>query len=241
MQAIEFQDFSCYYQNRKEAVTALDGLSVSIEKGELFVILGQSGSGKTTLLKCILGLCEYISGELIIDGVATDDLRLSRSNIGFVRQEADLYPHMTVYENIAFPLRAMNTPQAEVDRRVREMAALLGLRPVLTRKPKQLSGGQHQRVAIARALIKNPVLVLFDEPFANVDASLRWQLRQLIKKIHETYRCTMVFVTHDLTEAFTLADRIMVLEDGKMQLLGQPQSLIPELQRLGYILDGSSL
>jgi multiple sugar transport system ATP-binding protein len=143
---------------------------------------------------------------------------------------------LTIYENIAFPLRTMKTPQAEVDRRVREMASLLGLRPLLTRKPRQLSGGQHQRVAIARALIKNPTLLLMDEPFSNVDAALRSQLRQLIKKIHETYHCTIVFVTHDLVEAFTLADRIMVLEDGKLQLLGQPQALIGDLERMGYSL-----
>ena len=236
MEAIEFQDFSCYYKNKKETVTALDNLTMSIEKGELFVILGQSGSGKTTLLKCILGLCDYISGALYIEGVPADQLLLSQSNIGFVRQEINLYPHLTIYENIAFPLRTMKTPQAEVDRRVREMASLLGLRPLLTRKPKQLSGGQHQRVAIARALIKNPTLLLMDEPFSNVDAALRSQMRQLIKKIHETYHCTIVFVTHDLVEAFTLADRIMVLEDGKLQLLGQPQALIGDLERMGYSL-----
>ena len=231
MNAIELQNFSCFYKTKKEYVTALDRISFTVNRGELLVILGQSGSGKTTLLKCILGLCDYISGQLHIDGISIDDFRLKGSNIGYIRQELNLYPHMTVYDNIAFPLRMIHTPQAEVDRRVKEMAALLEIDWLLTRKPRQLSGGQLQRVAIARALIKNPVTVLFDEPFSSIDPSLRAELRQLVKKIHQAFGCTILFVTHDLTDALNLAERVVILEEGKIQAVGTPQ----ELLKTGYL------
>lgn len=232
MNTIEFDSFSCYYKNKNEYITALDRISVGIEAGELLVVLGESGSGKTTFLKSILGLCDYVQGNLFVDGVSVDDLKLSKSNIGYVRQEAGLYPHMTVYENIAFPLRTIHTPQAEVDRRVKELSSVLEIDWLLTRKPKQLSGGQCQRVAIARALIKNPVIVLLDEPFSNIDPKLRTDLRQLTKKVHDLYGCTMVFVTHDLTDAYALADRILILEQGKIKALGTPT----ELAEKGYLL-----
>ncbi|MBO5049241.1 MAG: ABC transporter ATP-binding protein [Oscillospiraceae bacterium] len=232
MSTIEFQDFSCFYKYKKEYITALDHINLSVESGELLVILGQSGSGKTTLLKCILGLCDYISGQLYIDGTSIDDFRLQNSNIGYIRQELNLYPHLTIYENIAFPLRMIHTPQAEVDRRVKELAALLEIDWLLTRKPKQLSGGQLQRVAIARALIKNPVTVLFDEPFSAIDPTLRTELRQLVKKIHQTFGCTILFVTHDLTDALNLAQRVVILEEGKIEAVGTPR----ELMQKGYLL-----
>lgn len=231
MQAIEFRDFSCYYKVKKSYVPALDHIDLSIAPGELLVILGQSGSGKTTLLKCILGLCEYISGDLFVDGIPTDDFRVRGSNIGYVRQELNLYPHLTVYENIAFPLRMIHTPQDEVDRRVKEIADLLEVSWLLTRKPKQLSGGQLQRIAIARALIKNPLTVLFDEPFSNIDPKLRTEFRQLIKKIHKTFGCTMLFVTHEEADAYSLADRVVILENGKIQAVGTPR----ELMEKGYL------
>ena len=154
-----------------------------------------------------------------------DDFHVRNSNIGFVRQELDLYPHLTVYDNIAFPLRMIHTGQDEVDRRVKEVAQLLDIHWLLTRKPKQLSCGQLQRVAIARALVKNPIMVLFDEPFSNLDPTLREQMRQLVKKIHEIYRCTILFVTHDLHDAYALAQRVLVLEDGKVAYLGSPEGL----------------
>lgn len=231
MDAIQFQDFSCYYKHKKEYITALDHIDLSVKQGELLVILGASGSGKTTLLKCILGLCDYISGTLIIDGISTDDFRVQQSNIGYIRQEFSLYPHLTIYENIAFPLRMIHTAQEEVDRRVKEIAALLEIDWLLTRKPKHLSGGQNQRVALARALVKNPVTVLFDEPFSNIDPTLRTELRLLIRKIHETFGCTMLFVTHELSDALSLADRIVILEDGKITALGTPA----ELTEKGYL------
>ena len=216
MEIIIFEDFSCYYKNKTGYTKALDHLDFSIESGELFVIAGKSGCGKTTLLKCILGQCEYTEGNLFIDGVSMEDFDVKSGNIGYVRQETDLYPHLTVYENFAFPLRMMHTAQSEVDRRVKKIADKLDIRYLLTRKPRQLSGGQHQRVAIARALVNCPSILLFDEPFSNFDPTLRGQLRQLVKQLHQDYQVTMLFVTHDLEEAFSLADRILVLDDGKL-------------------------
>lgn len=231
MDAIQFKDFSCYYKQRKEYITALDHINLTVKRGELLVVLGPSGCGKTTMLKCILGLCNYIGGELLIDGVSTDHFQVHNSNIGYVRQEFSLYPHMTVYENIAFPLRTIHTAQEEVDRRVKEIANLLEIEWLLTRKPKQLSGGQNQRVALARALIKNPVTVLFDEPFSNIDPTLRTQLRLLVKKIHDAFGCTILFVTHDLSDALSLADRVVILENGTISAIGTPQ----ELTEKGYL------
>ena len=231
MYAIEFQDFSCFYKHKKEYIPALNHIDLTVKRGEFLVILGPSGCGKTTLLKCILGLCNYISGNLLVDGISTDDFQVHSSNIGYVRQELSLYPHLTVYENIAFPLRMIHTAQDEVDRRVKEIATLLEIDWLLTRKPKQLSGGQNQRVALARALVKNPVTVLFDEPFSNVDPSLRTELRLLVKKIHQNFGCTMLFVTHDTTDALALADRIVLLDDGSITALGTPQELLEK----GYI------
>ena len=225
MHPIEFRNFTCCYKHKKDYITALEDLSFSVEAGELFVILGPSGCGKTTLLKSILGLCDYISGQLFIDGIAIDDFKPQNSNIGFVRQEPDLYPHMTVYENIAFPLRTIHTPQEQVDRRVKEMAQLVGLELLLTRKPRQLSGGQLQRVALARALVKNPVLLLLDEPFSNIDPQFRTELRLLVKKVHQLYGCTMLLVTHDIADAYALADRILLLDAGRVQALDTPQAL----------------
>ena len=231
MDAITFQDFSCYYKHKKEYIPALNHIDLSVKQGELLVILGPSGCGKTTLLKCILGLCNYISGTLHIDGISTDDFQVQTGNIGYVKQELSLYPHLTVYENIAFPLRMIHTVQSEVDRRVKEIAALLEIDWLLTRKPKQLSGGQNQRVALARALVKDPVTVLFDEPFSNMDPALRTELRLLVKKIHQTFGCTMLFVTHDITDALSLADRIVLLEDGRITASGTPQELLEK----GYL------
>lgn len=231
MDAIQFKDFSCYYKQRKEYITALDHINLTVKHGELLVVLGPSGCGKTTMLKCILGLCNYIGGDLLIDGVSADTFQVQNANIGYVRQEFSLYPHLTVYENIAFPLRTIHTTQEEVDRRVKEIANLLEIEWLLTRKPKQLSGGQNQRVALARALIKNPVMVLFDEPFSNIDPTLRMQLRHLVKKVHNTFGCTMLFVTHDLSDALSLADRVVILENGTILAIGTPQ----ELTEKGYL------
>ena len=225
MQYIQFDDFSAYYKQKKVYAAALDHLSLRIEKGEFFVVVGASGSGKSTLLKCILGLNRDIEGDLYIDGVSIDDMNAKDGNMAYVTQEIALYPHLTVYENIAFSLRLMHTPQDEVDRRVKEMAELTQIKWLLTRKPRQLSGGQQQRVAIARALVKHPQLLLFDEPFSNIDPALRLELRQLVKAVHRRLGATTVFVTHDLSEAFFLADRIAVLEEGNVVQIGTPDEL----------------
>lgn len=225
MQYILFDDFSAYYKQKKVYAAALDHLSMSIEKGEFFVVVGASGSGKSTLLKCILGLNRDIEGDLYIDGVSIDDMNAKDGNMAYVTQEIALYPHLTVYENIAFSLRLMHTPQDEVDRRVKEMAELTQIKWLLTRKPRQLSGGQQQRVAIARALVKHPQLLLFDEPFSNIDPAWRLELRQLVQTVHRRLGATTVFVTHDLPEAFFLADRIAVLEEGNVVQIGTPDEL----------------
>ena len=231
MDLIKFENFSCYYKLKKDYVSALEHIDLEVAQGELLVVLGRSGSGKTTLLKCILGQGDYISGSLTVDGIPAEDLRVQQSNMGYIPQQFNLYPHMTVYDNIAFPLRMIHTPQEEVDRRVKELAALLEVDYLLTRKPRQLSGGQLQRIAIARALIKNPVCVLMDEPFANIDPSLHTQMRQLVKKLHKHFGCTIVFVTHDLADAYNLADRVAILEEGKLVAIGTPQALMEK----GYL------
>lgn len=228
MEIIRAKDFSCYFKIGEGKIQVLKSLTFSVEKGEIFVVVGESGGGKTTLLKCIAGLCHFLEGELCVDGTSIENFDITTGNIGYVRQEYILYPNMTVYENIAFPLRNMKTPQREVDCRVREIAKLLDMDWLLTRKPKQLSGGQHQRVAIARALIKNPQIVLFDEPFSNLAPDMRFEFRNLIRKINEVYGTTIVFVTHDLPEAFALADRIMVLANGEIEEIGTKDALVTQ-------------
>ena len=226
MEAIKVEDFSCYYKLDKGGyVTALDKVSFSVESGEMLTVIGESGGGKTTLLRCMLGLNDHTSGSLLLGGVSVEDVDVANNNMAYVRQEIVLYPQMTVYENIAFPLRVMHTPQAELDIRVKAIADTLDIRWLLTRKPAQLSGGQQQRVALARALVKRPQYILFDEPFANVDPAMRGQLRLLIKKLHEKDSATMVFVTHDIDEAFFLGDKILVLNKGKVEAFGTPEEL----------------
>lgn len=222
---IEFKDFSGYYKVKPGYLAALDELNLTVRDGELLAIVGESGSGKTTFLKCVLNQCEHTSGELLIDGIPVQQVDRQSSLFAYVSQEYILYPQMLIYENIAYPLRVMHTPQEEVDRRVRQTARELGLEYLLNRKPRQLSGGQHQRVALARALIKHPRYLLLDEPFSNVDPEVHTQMRELIRTIHRTYDTTILFVTHDLAEAFALADQILVLEDGKAIQHGTPREL----------------
>ena len=225
MQGIVFDDFSCFYKDKKEYILALDKLSFQILPGELFVVVGPSGSGKSTLLRCILGMCEYVEGQLHIGGVSVDEFDVRHGNVGYVSQEYALYPTMTVYENIASPLRIMHTEQEETDRRVKKIAQMLEIDWLLTRLPRQLSGGQQQRVVIARALVKNPGVVLLDEPFSNVDPVLRNEMLHLIKKLHKIYGNTMVYVTHSIDEAVALADRILVLDEGCVAALGTPEQI----------------
>ncbi len=225
MTAIEFKDFSCYYKLKKEVATALSKINLKIDRGEFFVVVGESGSGKSTLIKACLGIAEYFDGDLYIDGKNIEKIDLKSGQFAYVSQEIGLYPGLTVYENMAFPLRIMKTTQKEVDLRVKEMAEMMGMRAFLTRKPRQLSIGQQQRVAIGRAVIKNPAYIFFDEPFSNLDPQLRIVLRRLVKDIHRQMKQTVVFSTHDLGEAFMLADRIAVLEGGQLVEVGTPDEL----------------
>lgn len=225
MERIRFENFSAFYKLKKEYAVALDKVSFSVENGELLAIIGPSGCGKTTLLKCLLGTVSLTDGALTFDGESIDKVKIREKNFAYVSQEYSLYPRMTVYENIAFPLRMAKVPHKEVDARVKEAAKALEIDWLLSRKPAQLSGGQHQRVAIARALVKNPAVILFDEPFSNIDPQLRLQLRRLVKELHEEQRPTILFVTHDLTEALMLADRILVMDRGEVVELGTPEQI----------------
>lgn len=226
MEIIKLNDFSCFYKNKKEYVTALDKVSLSIERGEFFVIIGESGCGKTTLLRSCLGLSPYYDGEIFVDGVSVDEIDLKRGRYAYVSQEIGLYPSLTVYKNIAFPLSVTHTLPQEIDKRVKKIAAELGIDFLLSRKPSQLSIGQQQRVAIARSLIKDPTIMYFDEPFSNLDPALRLELRSVVKKLHDTYGTTVVFVTHDISEALAIADRIAVLEKGKLVEIGTAEYLV---------------
>lgn len=226
MEIIRLNNFSCFYRNKKEYVTALDNISFSIERGEFFVIIGESGCGKTTLLRSCLGLAPYYEGDIFVDGVSVDEMDLKRGRYAYVSQEIGLYPNLTVYKNIAFPLSVTHTLPQEIDKRVKKIATELGIDFLLSRKPSQLSIGQQQRVAIARALIKDPTIMYFDEPFSNLDPALRLELRSVVQKLHEAYGTTVVFVTHDISEALAIADRIAVLENGKLIEIGTPEYLV---------------
>ena len=226
MEIIRLNNFSCFYRNKKEYVTALDNISFSIERGEFFVIIGESGCGKTTLLRSCLGLAPYYEGDIFVDGVSVDEMDLKRGRYAYVSQEIGLYPNLTVYKNIAFPLSVTHTLPQEIDKRVKKIATELGIDFLLSRKPSQLSIGQQQRVAIARALIKDPTIMYFDEPFSNLDPALRLELRSVVQKLHEAYGTTVVFVTHDISEALAIADRIAVLEKGKLLEIGTPEYLV---------------
>ncbi len=203
-------------------VEVLHEFDLTVEKGEFVALLGPSGCGKSTLLRMIAGLEDITSGTLYIDGTPMNDRPARDRDIAMVFQNYALYPHMTIYNNMAFGLRRLRLPRAEIDRRVTEAAAMLGLAALLDRLPKQLSGGQQQRVAMGRAFVKTPKVFLFDEPLSNLDAKLRDQLRIEIKKLHKLIKTTTLFVTHDQLEAMTLADKIVVMKDGRVEQVGSP-------------------
>ncbi len=219
-------------------VKALDNVSFRIKPKEFFVILGPSGSGKTTLLRIIAGLEVPTKGKVIIgDRVVVDAekgvyIEPKDRNIGMVFQNWALYPHMTAYENIAFPLRIKRLPKDEIDRRVKEVAEALGIRDLLNRKPAHMSGGQQQRVALARALAKQPDVLLLDEPFSNLDARIRVTAREFVREIQKKLGITTILVTHDQADAFAVGDRIMVLRSGVIQQLGKPKELYDEPRNL---------
>ncbi|QUS37261.1 ABC transporter ATP-binding protein [Falsirhodobacter algicola] len=199
--------------------------SLTIEKGEFVVFVGPSGCGKSTMLRMIAGLSDITSGEMRIDGRVVNDLEPSERGIAMVFQSYALYPHLTVFENIAFPLRVERLPEADIRRRVDEAAAVLKLTDRLQHRPASLSGGQRQRVAIGRAIVRDPAVFLFDEPLSNLDAALRTEMRVELKQLHARLGKTMVYVTHDQVEAMTMADKIVVLRDGRIEQVGSPLEL----------------
>ncbi|NJM84160.1 MAG: sn-glycerol-3-phosphate ABC transporter ATP-binding protein UgpC [Tabrizicola sp.] len=205
--------------------TIMQGVSLSILKGEFVVILGPSGCGKSTLLRLIAGLEEISSGEISIAGRVVNQLEPRERGCAMVFQNYALYPHMTVAENIGYALKVAGTPKAERNARVAATAKSVGLSDFLDRKPGQLSGGQRQRVAMARAIIREPKVFLFDEPLSNLDAKLRVQMRHEIRRIHNRIKATSVFVTHDQHEGMTLADRLVVMNKGTIEQVGTPQEI----------------
>ncbi len=222
-----------------EGVVAVQSFDLNVADKEFIVLVGPSGCGKSTTLRMIAGLEEISGGELLIDGKRMNDVAPKDRDIAMVFQNYALYPHMTVYENIAFPLKLKKIsetdangktvqkkmPNDEIDRRVREAAAILDITQFLDRKPKALSGGQRQRVAIGRAIVRNPKVLLMDEPLSNLDAKLRNQMRAEIIKLREKIDTTFIYVTHDQVEAMTLGDRIVIMRDGFIQQIGTPQEV----------------
>jgi len=204
---------------------ALDDLSLEIADGQFMILVGPSGCGKTTALRCVAGLEKPTAGTITIGGREMNDVIPPERDIAMVFQNYALYPHMTVYRNLAFGLRERHVDKDEIDRRVREISHMLGLDELLKRRPAQLSGGQRQRVAMGRALVREPKAFLLDEPLSNLDAKLRVQMRAELKRLHTRLGITTIYVTHDQVEAMTLGDRIAVMSSGKLQQLGPPQEL----------------
>jgi ABC-type sugar transport system ATPase subunit len=204
---------------------AVDGIDLDVAPGECLVLLGPSGCGKTTLLRLVAGLERLDSGAISIGDRPVHDLAPSDRDVAMVFQNYALYPHFTVFDNIAFPLRTRGIERPEIDRRVREAAARVGLPDLLTRRPAQLSGGQQQRVALARAIVRNPTVYLMDEPLSNLDAQLRLQTRTELKRLQQELGTTMIYVTHDQAEAMTLGSRIAVMQRGAIVQIGRPLEL----------------
>ncbi len=208
-----------------ETYKAVHGIDLEIADEEFVVLVGPSGCGKSTTLRMVAGLEEISGGEIWIGGDLVNDVPPRDRDIAMVFQNYALYPHMTVFENMAFGLKLRKFPRDEIKKRVDEAARILDLTPLLERRPKALSGGQRQRVAMGRAIVRNPRVFLFDEPLSNLDAKLRVQMRTEIKKVHQTVRTTTVYVTHDQVEAMTLADRVVVMNAGRIEQVGPPQEL----------------
>ena len=210
---------------RFKSVVALDDVSLTVQDSEFLVLVGPSGCGKTTALRCLAGLEEPSSGDIYIGDRLVNDVSPKDRDIAMVFQNYALYPHMNVYDNMAFGLRLRKLPRQDIDRRVKEAATMLGLEGLLHRKPRELSGGQRQRVALARAIVREPKVFLMDEPLSNLDAKLRVQTRAELIKLHRKLGITTIYVTHDQTEAMTMGDRIAVLNNGRIQQVDSPLNL----------------
>ena len=212
-------------QKTDKGVIAVQQFNLDIADQEFIVLVGPSGCGKSTTLRMIAGLEEITEGELYIDGKLMNDVAPKDRDIAMVFQNYALYPHMTVYDNMAFSLKLRKFPKAEIDKKVREAAEILDITQYLNRRPKALSGGQRQRVAIGRAIVRDPAVFLMDEPLSNLDAKLRNQMRAEIIKLRKRINTTFIYVTHDQTEAMTLGDRIVIMRDGYIQQIGTPQEV----------------
>jgi multiple sugar transport system ATP-binding protein len=204
---------------------AVKGVSLDIEDKEFVVLVGPSGCGKTTTLRMVAGLESITEGQILIGNTVVNDLPPMDRDIAMVFQNYALYPHMSIFDNMAFGLKMRKFARPEIEKRVKEAAAILGITDHLHRKPRQLSGGQRQRVALGRAIVRNPQVFLFDEPLSNLDAKLRVQMRVELKKLHQRLSTTSIYVTHDQVEAMTLGDRVVVMKDGLIQQVGEPLQL----------------
>ena len=222
MSFLELQNITKVYPNGTKAVNET---SLNVEKGEFVVFVGPSGCGKSTLLRMIAGLEDITAGEIVLDGSIINTIDPSERDVAMVFQNYALYPHMTVYNNMAYGLKNRGISKQEIEDKVNEVAKLLEIDPYLSRKPSMLSGGQRQRVAMGRAIVRNPKIFLFDEPLSNLDAKLRNQMRLEIKKLQRHMGVTSIFVTHDQTEAMTLGDRIVVINDGIVEQVGTPKDI----------------
>jgi multiple sugar transport system ATP-binding protein len=220
--SVTFDGVSKVYDNGFKAVDTLD---LTIRDGEFMVLVGPSGCGKTTALRMLAGLEEISEGELVIDDTVVNDVAPQKRDIAMVFQNYALYPHLSVYDNMAFGLKLQKVPKAEIDERVRQAATILGLEEYLERKPKALSGGQRQRVAMGRAIVRHPQAFLMDEPLSNLDAKLRVQMRSEIARIQHDLGVTTIYVTHDQVEAMTMGDRVAVIRKGELQQVDTPQTL----------------
>ncbi len=214
-----------YPEKTGPGVRAVNGINLTIEDREFIVLVGPSGCGKTTTLRMIAGLEEISGGTIAIDGQIVNHVLPKDRDIAMVFQNYALYPHMSVYDNMAFGLKLRKLPKSEIDVRVREAAAMLGLESYLDRKPKALSGGQRQRVAVGRAIVRKPKVFLFDEPLSNLDAKMRVSTRAEISRLHARLGATMIYVTHDQVEAMTMGDRICVMKDGNIMQVAEPLTL----------------
>ena len=229
MASLELKNICKVYSNGFEAVK---DFNLKVEDKEFIIFVGPSGCGKSTTLRMIAGLEEISSGELIIDGKVVNDVEPKDRDIAMVFQNYALYPHMTVFDNMAFGLKLRKVPKDEIKAKVEEAARILDLEKLLDRKPKALSGGQRQRVAMGRAIVRNPKVFLMDEPLSNLDAKLRVQMRSEIASLHNRLKATIIYVTHDQTEAMTLGTRIVVLKDGVIMQVDSPQKLYNEPNNL---------
>ncbi len=239
MATVEFRGLTKSYGDAH----IVHGIDLKVEDGEFVVLVGPSGCGKSTCLRMLAGLEDISGGEILIDGKVVNEVDARDRDIAMVFQDYALYPHMTVFENIAFSLRYRGVARSDIEARVMDAARILGLVEVLQRKPKQLSGGQRQRVAMGRAIVRKPKVFLFDEPLSNLDAKLRGQMRIEMKRLHRSLGITTVYVTHDQIEAMTLADRVVVMRGGNIEQVGSPDDVYhsPRTQFVGSFIGAPTM